>query len=59
MSAVDYLCQDNGNTSGSGDVTTVEKQFAQITLSTSANQVKNRSDANGVFDDAHVNVSLF
>jgi len=32
--------------------------LAEGTLSTSANQVKNRSDANGVQDDAHVNISF-
>ena len=54
--AVDYCCQGGGNSSGSGDGRITA--LAEGTLSTSANQVKNRSDANGVFDDAHVNISF-
>ena len=55
--AVDYCCQGGGNRSGSGDGRITA--LAEGTLSTSANQVKNRSDANGVQDDAHVNISFF
>jgi len=54
--AVDYCCQGGGNSSGSGDGRITA--LAEGTLSTSANQVKNRSDANGVQDDAHVNISF-
>jgi hypothetical protein len=56
FSAVNYCCQGGGNSSGSGDGRITA--LAEGTLSTSANQVKNRTDANGVTDDAHVNVSF-
>ena len=56
FSAVNYCCQGGGNSSASGDgrMTTLD----EATLSTSANEIFNRSDANGVQDDAHVNISF-
>jgi len=56
FSAVNYCCQGGGNSSASGDgrITALD----EATLSTSANEIFNRSDANGVFDDAHVNISF-
>jgi hypothetical protein len=51
-----YCCQGGGNSSASGDgrITALD----EATLSTSANEIHNRSDANGVQDDLHVNVSF-
>ena len=56
FSAVNYCCQGGGNSSASGDgrITALD----EATLSTSANEIFNRSDANGVQDDAHVNISF-
>ena len=56
FSAVNYCCQGGGNSSASGDgrITALDEG----TLSTSANEIFNRSDANGVQDDAHVNISF-
>ena len=56
FSSTGYCCQGGGNSSASGDgrITALD----EATLSTSANEIHNRSDANGVQDDLHVNISF-